>query len=132
VAITRSVDAVYSFLRACFDAAAQLLQSDVVTSHRTLQPWMIQIAFGIGGLLAFFAAISASAGYFPSIVNTTLKFRSGVIPSLRDPNFANYRQSVHRVTLITGSMFWVRCPSDCLAFPSGGFPGFLLLRFYPL
>jgi hypothetical protein len=107
VSLTRSIDTFISFLSRLFDSGIQYM-NDIWVTSRTLQPWMFQMAFGIPGLLAFVAASILAASYFPSIVSTTLKFRSGVIPSLQDPNFARYRTSVHWVTLVLGGMFWVR------------------------
>ena len=44
-----------------------------------------------GGILAFMVMIILVFVYFPSTVSTVLKFRSGVLPSLRDPDFGKYR-----------------------------------------
>jgi len=105
VSLNRGMDAFISFITRLFDSGIQYM-NDIWIAQRTIQPWMVQMAFGISGLLAFIAAIFIASAYFPSIVATTLKYRCGVIPSLRDPDFAKYRQSVQWVTLILGGMFW--------------------------
>lgn len=42
----------------------------------------------------------------PSMIVTTLKFRSGVIGSLRDPYFKKYRQGLLATTFLLGASFW--------------------------
>lgn len=42
----------------------------------------------------------------PTIVATTLKFRRGVIPSLRSREFLRYRFALDQVTLMYGGMLW--------------------------
>lgn len=59
-----------------------------------------------GTIVAFITAISLAVTYIPSVTSTTLKLRSGVIPSLRSPGFARYRFAADQVTILTGSMFW--------------------------
>lgn len=44
--------------------------------------------------------------YIPSVICTTLKLRSGVIPTFLDPNFKDYRVSVDTVSLLSGAVFW--------------------------
>ena len=50
--------------------------------------------------------MSLAVTYIPSVTATTLKLRSGVIPTLRDPSFRQYRFAVDQVTVLSGSMFW--------------------------
>merc|ERR1712226_1625674 len=68
-------------------------------------PWIIRVTFGVATTVAILAAISMSLVYIPSAIHTILKFRSGAIPSLRDPYFINYRKSLHLSTFMIGAMF---------------------------
>lgn len=70
------------------------------------QKYMVMIPCMFGTIIAVLTALSLAVSYIPSVTSTTLKFRSGVIPSLRSSNFARYRYAADLVTLITGSMFW--------------------------
>lgn len=44
--------------------------------------------------------------YIPSFISTVLKFRGGVLPSLKDSNFSIYRYSAEQATILFGSSFW--------------------------
>ena len=58
-----------------------------------LKPEMIQMAMGIGGLVAFLASIFLATLYLPSVVSTTLRFRCGELPIV-----SNYRTKLHHIT----------------------------------
>ena len=51
-------------------------------------------------------AVITAGVYIPSAIHTVLKFRSGVIPSLKDPYFLKYRGGLVNQTYMIGSMFW--------------------------
>jgi len=70
------------------------------------EPWLIRVTFGVATTVATMAALSICFVYIPSAIHTILKFRSGAIPSLRDPYFINYRKSLHLSTFMIGAMFW--------------------------
>ena len=53
-------------------------------------------------LLGIINAIST----IPSIVVTTIKFRTGVIPSLQDPYFKRYRVGLLATTFLLGGSIW--------------------------
>lgn len=55
-------------------------------------------------VIAFVVSVYLATTYLPSVTSTTLKLRSGVIPSLRDKNFHQYRVAADQVTIVTGSM----------------------------
>jgi hypothetical protein len=57
-------------------------------------------------LSGFGVAAATSLVYIPSSIHTILKFRSGVIPSLRDPTFLKYRSNLEDMTYLIGAMFW--------------------------
>ncbi len=95
---------VKSFLKSVIDAGADTL-ADAAIIVDPLQPWMIQMAMGIGGLVAFLASIFLATLYLPSVVSTTLRFRSGTISLLDSgsPRISNqYRSRLHHITFLTG------------------------------
>jgi hypothetical protein len=71
-----------------------------------LKKWMVLLAILIGLACGLLAAINITLKYVPSSVSTIIKFRSGVIPSLRDKGFVKYRYSQDQVALLFGSIFW--------------------------
>lgn len=68
--------------------------------------YSIYIATSIGGFVALSTMIVIVMLYIPSYILTTLKFRSGFLPSLRDDNFPDFRQAADNVTVLLGSVFW--------------------------
>ena len=70
--------------------------------------YRLTLTAAIGITSGLIAALSITLVYIPSSIHTVLKFRSGVIPSLKDPQFINYRKNLHNQTYLIGSMFWVR------------------------
>mmetsp|Transcript_3330 Transcript_3330/g.3674 ORF Transcript_3330/g.3674 Transcript_3330/m.3674 type:complete len:928 (-) Transcript_3330:725-3508(-) len=70
------------------------------------EKWMLQLSATLAIIVGFFGAFMTAAVYIPSAVHTLLKFRSGVIPSLRSKSFLAYRTNLEHVTLMIGAMFW--------------------------
>jgi len=70
--------------------------------------WMIAVTAAVGVISGLLSALFTSLIYIPSSIHTVLKFRSGVIPSLKDPKFISYRKNAHYQTVMIGAMFWVR------------------------
>jgi len=70
------------------------------------KPWMLRLSFGIGIASAVLAGTYNAAVCVPSIITTTLQFRTGVLPSLRDENFKLYRVNMLKTTSIIGSSLW--------------------------
>jgi hypothetical protein len=64
------------------------------------------IASSIGGFVALSTMVIIVMLYIPSYIITTLKFRCGFLPSLRDDNFPDFRQAADNVTVLLGSVFW--------------------------
>lgn len=82
------------------------LQTAAESSVDSLYPaeeYMVYVPFLVGTIVASVTALSLAITYIPSVTSTTLKLRSGVIPSLRDPEFHNYRKAADQVTMITGT-----------------------------
>ncbi len=63
-------------------------------------------ATSIGGFVALSTMVLIASLYIPSYIITTLKFRTGFLPSLRDDNFPDFRQAADNVTVLLGSVFW--------------------------
>lgn len=87
---------------------------------------MVAIPMIVGVAVTFIAAVSLAVVYIPSILMTCLKLRCGLIPTLRDKNFNNYRRAPDQVALITGSIFWGSLVSSILA---GGLIGLVVFFF---
>ena len=68
--------------------------------------YMVTIPMAVATLMAFLTAVWIASMSLPSAMATILKLRSGVIPSMRDPNFQRYREYVDEITVLTGSVFW--------------------------
>lgn len=99
--LSQKMSPVKNFLKSAIDAGADTL-ADAAVVIDPLQPWMIQMAMGIGGLVAFAASIFLAALYLPSVVSTTLRFRCGALHS-GSKRFSNlYRSKLHHITFLTG------------------------------
>lgn len=67
---------------------------------------MILVAVLVGLTCGLSAAMNMMLCYLPSSISTIIKFRYGVIPSLRDKQFVRYRYSQDEVAVLFGSIFW--------------------------
>jgi hypothetical protein len=102
--MSQQMSPVKNFLKSAIDVGADML-ADAAVVVDPLQPWMIQMAMGVGGLVAFAASILLATLYLPSVVSTTLRFRCGALPTLDadSKQFSNlYRSKLHRITFLTG------------------------------
>lgn len=104
--MSQQIDPVKSFLKNAIESGADIL-ADLTVVVDPISPGMIQMAFGIGGLVAFLASIFLATLYLPSVASTTLKYRCGLLPSLTDPmRFSNlYRDQMQQITFLTGYVF---------------------------
>lgn len=57
--LSTKIDPVKNFIKSAIDTGADILATTAVIVD-PIEPWMIQMAFGIGGLVAFFASVSSS------------------------------------------------------------------------
>jgi len=96
------VDAIVNTTTAAIQQAAE----SSIDSLYPAEAYMIVIPFIVGTIVAFITAISLAVTYIPSATATTLKLRSGVIPTLEDPKFHQYRVAADQVTILLGSLFW--------------------------
>jgi len=51
-------------------------------------------------------ALGLTVAYIPSATSTTLKLRSGEIPTFRNVDFAHMRAAPDVTTMLTGGLFW--------------------------
>ena len=90
--------------------ATQAIEAASQASINSLYPaekYMVTIPLIVASIVAFITALSLALTYLPSVTSTTLKLRSGVIPTFRSAeNFQQYRFASDQVTILTGSMFW--------------------------
>jgi hypothetical protein len=62
------------------------------------------------------AGITVAAVTIPSMIISTLKFRSGVIGSLRDPYFKTYRVGILATTYLLGGAIWGSLAASAVIF----------------
>jgi len=68
--------------------------------------WQVEVTAAFAIITATLISLASSVVYIPSAIHTIMKFRSGVIPSLRDPGFLKYRRGLHNMPYMIGVMFW--------------------------
>mmetsp|Transcript_2208 Transcript_2208/g.3214 ORF Transcript_2208/g.3214 Transcript_2208/m.3214 type:complete len:701 (+) Transcript_2208:187-2289(+) len=91
------------------DETRQTLNSAVDTAVNSLFPedlYMLMVPLYFGLTCATLTAAWLALGYLPSVTSTYIQLRTGVIPTLKDDLFNQYRVQLDTVTLITGSIFW--------------------------
>lgn len=66
---------------------------DDVVNEFVPEQWQIQLSVSVGAIAGFAAAMSVAAMFIPSFISTTLKFRFGIIPSLGNSTFQQYREA---------------------------------------
>ena len=71
-----------------------------------------------------------AASTIPSMIVTTIKFRTGVIPSLRDPYFKKYRVGLMKTTGLLGASLWGTIFSLSIIFSLAA--GLTFLAVYPV
>jgi hypothetical protein len=89
--------------------------------------YMLTVPLGIAIAFALMNAIYLAVSYIPSVTTTIIQLRTGVIPSLGDPEFEKYRVAPDTVTLLTGTIFWGGLVSSALVGFIFGLIFFLLL-----
>jgi hypothetical protein len=76
------------------------------------QRFKFGVSFGL--VAAFLATVGIAVVYIPSFVSTVIKFRSGLIPSLKaGPKFQQLRENPHRATTLLGSALWGSMYTAC-------------------
>jgi len=80
---------------------------DQIVGDFAPETWMVLAAVTIGLGYGFISAVHITAAYLPSTVSTTLQFRCGVIPSLKNPcEFQIFRFGQDTISLLFGGIFW--------------------------
>lgn len=95
---------------------------DVTVGSRT------RISMAVGSFFSVIVSVVITVLFIPNVVTTTLKFRRGVLPSLRSEDFLHrYRFALDQVALVYGGMFWgVLFSSIAIGALTGGFVYLLL------
>lgn len=75
-------------------------------SFRSILLFRAGVIIGLGAVAGFCTAVYMTLVFVPTVVATTMKFRRGVIPSMRSREFLRYRFALEQVTLMYGGMFW--------------------------
>ncbi|CAJ1931159.1 unnamed protein product [Cylindrotheca closterium] len=70
------------------------------------EKWTLYLTAIMSIVSGSIVAIITAGVYIPSAIHTVLKFRYGVIPSLKDPKFLKYRDNLVNQTYMIGAMFW--------------------------
>jgi len=68
--------------------------------------WMMELSLALAPIAAISFLIYIWLMIIPSITLTTLKLRSGFLPSLRDPLFKAYRANIYNTAYVIGAMIW--------------------------
>jgi len=89
---------------------------------------LIYVSFYPGGAIALLMVMLLISVYYPSTVSSILKFRSGKLPSLHDPNFGRYRSIADTIYFNTGNMLYALAGSATLFFIL--FAGIIFLTFW--
>mmetsp|Transcript_7578 Transcript_7578/g.10107 ORF Transcript_7578/g.10107 Transcript_7578/m.10107 type:complete len:1103 (-) Transcript_7578:474-3782(-) len=72
----------------------------------TPEEWMVRDSMIVGFSFGIVSFILLLLCYIPSTIHTIMQFRYGVIGSLRDPKFLQYRKTVEDTTYIFAFMAW--------------------------
>jgi len=94
----------YEYDDAYDDALTGTLEQ--IEDYLSIEKWQYNVAISVGIIVALWISAYVSIVYVPSFIASVLKFRSGVLPSLRDKGFQEYRRSLDQVTSLFGSAFW--------------------------
>lgn len=79
---------------------------DFVLCQLTVACHRLRFAITVGTVASLFVGACVFMVYIPSAISTILAFRSGLIGSLKDPNFAIYRKAQDLSTMMVGAAFW--------------------------
>ena len=101
------------YIAAAADKAREQLEStgEIVDLPRWVYDFVptgqqVYQTFTPGTVTALIVAISIFILYIPSTTATILKFRTGMLPSLRDPSFQRFKVGVDSVFFNASNMIW--------------------------
>jgi len=69
-------------------------------------PFVVGFSLTLGGLLSVLALLGVAFLFIPNVILTSLKYRSGVLPSLKSEAFRTYRYSLISLTYLVPITFW--------------------------
>jgi len=99
-----------TFLREPFvSVVSNVARDNLVFQVNKLYPkerYMVVVPCVIATIVAVIASYSLTLIVLPSITSTSLKLRSGVIPTLTSKTFIDYRYEMNSITYISGCLFW--------------------------
>jgi hypothetical protein len=75
---------------------------DAIQAIYPSKPHMLTVPVAVATIAAFLTAGYLAVSYIPSVMYTTLKLRTGVIRTLKDPRFYKYRETPDLVAILTG------------------------------
>lgn len=88
---------------------------------------MIDLSFGVGFAVIILSITALVVIVIPSTVTTVLKFRTGCLETLHNPNFNTYRSQMEDMSFLLGIMFWGLIFSAILLFGFSAGVVFLLV-----
>ena len=77
-----------------------------LVSDFDITPEKYRVAAILGLVGGFLTVLYIAAILIPSFISTAMKYRSGVKPTLNNPEFLRYRYAMDTVTVLLGSAFW--------------------------
>jgi hypothetical protein len=66
----------------------------------------INFALVIAIVVSILCLLGVAALFIPNAILTSLKYRSGVLPSLRNKDFTQYRKDLFQLTYLVPVVFW--------------------------
>uniref|UniRef100_A0A7S4VN57 Uncharacterized protein n=1 Tax=Ditylum brightwellii TaxID=49249 RepID=A0A7S4VN57_9STRA len=89
------------------DIATNLIDATNTQTQGPENKTRLEWALDIGSIFSFLSALTTTILYIPSVVSTTMKFRRGVLPTLRSEDFLHrYRFALDQTTLLFPGMVW--------------------------
>jgi hypothetical protein len=109
-ALTSCFDA-YPIVSKFFDDSNNVLtySSDALkdlVSDFDITPEKYRTAAILGLIGGFLTVLYIASILIPSFISTAMKYRSGVKPTLGNPEFLRFRYAMDTVTVLLGSAFW--------------------------
>lgn len=87
----------------------EAVSDNVVSQVQRIYPqakYMVLAPVAVAATIAVIVSHASSLSLIPSLVSTTLKLRSGIIPTFKSDDFSDLHFHTFNVTKLTGGMFW--------------------------
>ncbi len=87
-------------------------------SFLTSVPSFFRLNFSVamGGVFSTLILIFITSVFIPNAILTSMKYRSGVLPSLRDKKFKMYRENLIHLTFLVPVVFWSAFAMSAIVF----------------